>query len=81
MQALKGGIMKKTLSLFTVLAVTALSCPLTTFAQNQPLTRTQVKEDLKMWEQAGYWPSEDRLDYPKNALKTHEKLWRQGYIK
>jgi hypothetical protein len=43
-------------------------------ASQTPLTRPQVKNQLKNLEAAGYQPSEDRADYPANVQAAEQSV-------
>lgn len=66
------------MKLVTRLALAALAAlavsPLTALAQNEGLTRDQVKQDLKQVEQAGYNPSERDAYYPNNIQAAEQKV-------
>ena len=55
----------------------ALAAPTFAFAQdnsNGPVTRAEVRADLVRLEKAGYNPSTDRVDYPKNIQAAEARV-------
>ncbi|KDR43553.1 DUF4148 domain-containing protein [Caballeronia glathei] len=53
----------------------ALAAPTFAFAQdNGPVTRAQVRAELVQLEKAGYVPSSDRVDYPKNIQAAQARV-------
>jgi Domain of unknown function (DUF4148) len=71
-QSLKVEIMKLVQSLI-VAAVFAI--PAVSFAQsNQPVTRAQVRAELIQLEKAGYNPSGDQTQYPKNIEAAQARV-------
>jgi hypothetical protein len=54
----------------------ALAAPSFAFAQdnNGALTRSEVRSQLVQLEQAGYNPSSDRVDYPKNIQAAEARV-------
>jgi hypothetical protein len=60
----------------------ALAAPTFAFAQSQdsnaPVTRAEVRADLVRLEKAGYNPSTDRVDYPKNIQAAEARVHAQG---
>jgi hypothetical protein len=66
-------------SLMRVVVVALALSPLAALAQqNQPVTRAQVKEDLKQLENAGYNPSERDAYYPSNLQAAEAKVQSAG---
>jgi Domain of unknown function (DUF4148) len=56
----------------------ALAAPAFAFAQdNAPVTRAEVRADLVQLEKAGYNPSTDRVDYPKNIQAAEARVSAQ----
>ncbi|CDY79338.1 hypothetical protein BGLT_02034 [Caballeronia glathei] len=57
----------------------AIAVPAISFAQsNQPLTRAQVRAELVQLEKAGYDPSSDQTQYPKNILAAEQRVAAQN---
>jgi hypothetical protein len=54
--------------------VVLAAAPLAAFAQQQGLTRQQVREDLVRAERAGYRPSEHDAQYPGSFLDAQEGI-------
>ncbi|WP_332309160.1 DUF4148 domain-containing protein [Candidatus Burkholderia verschuerenii] len=54
----------------------ALAAPTFAFAQdnNGALTRSEVRSQLVQLEKAGYNPSSDRVDYPKNIQAAEARV-------
>jgi hypothetical protein len=73
---LEGNIMK---ALFNAVAMAAvLSIPPMCYAQsNQPVTRAQVRSELVQLEKAGYDPSSDQTQYPRNIQAAEAKVSAQ----
>jgi hypothetical protein len=57
----------------------ALAAPTFAFAQdnNAPVTRAQVRSELVQLEKAGYNPSTDRVDYPRNIQAAEARVHGQ----
>jgi hypothetical protein len=69
----EGSIMK----LATIIVAAALAVPAVSFAQNQPLTRADVKAQLVQVERAGYNPNADRTTYPAEIQAAEAKVSAQ----
>ena len=63
-------------ALFNAVAMAAvLSIPPMCYAQsNQPVTRAQVRSELVQLEKAGYDPSSDQTQYPRNIQAAQAKV-------
>lgn len=61
--------------LYAAIAAVVLAAPLASYAQasNAPVTRAQVRQELKELEQAGYNPS-DWYNYPENLQAAERKV-------
>jgi hypothetical protein len=60
-----------------LVAACAIASPVLSFAQanDQPLTRAQVRADLVRWEQAGYRPGTgDEPNYPEQIQAVEAKV-------
>jgi uncharacterized protein YjaZ len=67
------------MKLATVIIAAALAIPATaSFAQNQPLTRAEVKAQLVQAEQAGYNPNADNITYPAQIQAADAKIAAQN---
>jgi Domain of unknown function (DUF4148) len=67
--------------LFVCLALAAgtLAAPVLSFAQsNGPVTRAEVRADLVRVEQAGYNPSANDINYPKDIQAAEAKIAAQN---
>jgi hypothetical protein len=57
----------------------ALAIPAVSFAQsNEPVTRAEVRADLVQLEKAGYNPSSDQTQYPRNIQAAEAKVAAQN---
>jgi Domain of unknown function (DUF4148) len=66
------------MKLLSVLVAAALISPATvSFAQSQPITRTQVKAQLAELEKAGYVPGNERPTYPEDLQAAEAKVAAQ----
>ncbi|NLP63542.1 DUF4148 domain-containing protein [Paraburkholderia sacchari] len=58
-----------------LIVAAAVALPALSFAQStQPLTRAQVREELVALQQAGYNPSSDETQYPRNIQQAEARL-------
>ncbi|SEJ46064.1 DUF4148 domain-containing protein [Paraburkholderia diazotrophica] len=71
-------LVKHVAILAAVTGISAVACAQTAVQQNQPLTRGEVKQDLRNVESEGYRPGDgDRTDYPQNAQAAERRLSKQ----
>ncbi|WP_207002375.1 DUF4148 domain-containing protein [Trinickia mobilis] len=63
-----------------VVVAAVLSAPVVSFAQqsNAPVTRAQVRAELVQLERAGYNPSSDQTQYPKNIEAAEARVAAQN---
>ena len=66
--------------IYSILAASAFSVPVMSFAQSDsPVTRAEVRADLKQLEQAGYTPaSGDEPNYPGNIQAAEARVSASG---
>jgi hypothetical protein len=76
----EGSIMKSLIK--TVALVVVLAAPVASFAQSaQPLTRAEVKAQLKQIEQAGYNPAvAENANYPADIQAAEARIATQNAI-
>ncbi|MFX1765674.1 DUF4148 domain-containing protein [Paraburkholderia sp. A1RI-2L] len=59
----------------SLIVAATIALPALSFAQStQPLTRAQVHQELVALEQAGYNPSADETQYPRNIQQAEARL-------
>ncbi|SAL10142.1 membrane protein [Caballeronia peredens] len=59
----------------SLIVAVAVALPALSFAQsNQPVTRAEVRAQLIELEQAGYDPSSDQTQYPRNIEAAQARL-------
>jgi hypothetical protein len=65
-----------------VVIVSAMAAPSFAFAQdsNAPLTRAEVKAQLVQLEKAGYNPSSDEAQYPRNIQAAESRVSAQQTV-
>lgn len=70
------------MKLIRLLAVTAiLATPFASFAQsNSPVTRASVRAELVALQKAGYNPSSDQAQYPRNIEAAEARLHARDYV-
>jgi hypothetical protein len=62
-----------------VVLAAVLAVPAVSFAQsNEPVTRASVRADLVQLEKAGYNPSSDQTQYPRNIQAAEAKVAAQN---
>jgi hypothetical protein len=62
-----------------IVIASAVAAPTFAFAQsNGPLTRAQVKAELVQLEAAGYNPSSDKTQYPRNIQAAEARVAAQN---
>jgi hypothetical protein len=61
--------------IYAAVAASILAAPIASFAQpDQPLTREQVKAELRMLEQNGYKPLASDSEYPANIQAAEQRM-------
>lgn len=61
--------------IYAALAASILAAPIASFAQSdQPLTRDQVKAELRLLEQNGYKPMTSDAEYPANIQAAEQRV-------
>ncbi|MDR3097698.1 MAG: DUF4148 domain-containing protein [Paraburkholderia sp.] len=59
----------------SLVVAAAVALPVLSFAQStQPITRAQVRQELVALQQAGYNPSADETQYPRNIQQAEARL-------
>ncbi|MEM5383246.1 DUF4148 domain-containing protein [Paraburkholderia phymatum] len=71
-------LVKHVAILAALTGISAAAYAQTAVQQNQPVTRGEVKQDLRNVESEGYRPGDgDRTDYPQNAQAAERRLSKQ----